>query len=103
MAAPLRDKSLIPHSLNEGPKRVGWRVRSRSQPTGATPTPCWVTAEMELDAAEGRWLRFKVGTGRRKEIIRSLARLEKKAVTSATGLRLGNRRVGWIFAIVTWW
>jgi hypothetical protein len=44
---------------------------------------------------------LKVGTGRRKEIIRSLARLEKKAVASAAGLSWGNRRVGWIFVIVT--
>ena len=50
-----------------------------------------VTAEMELDAAEGRKLRFKVGAGEEKEIIRSLARLEKKAVTSAAGLRLGKQ------------
>ena len=48
-----------------------------------------VIAEMELDAAEDRKLRFKWGPGG-KEIIRSLARLEKKAL-SAAGLRLGKQ------------
>ena len=35
-----------------------------------------LTAEMELDVAEGRKLRFKVGAGRRRRLC--LARLEKK-------------------------
>ena len=37
-----------------------------------------VTAEVELDAAEGRKLRFKVGAGEEKEIIRSLARWRRR-------------------------
>ena len=41
-----------------------------------------VTAETELDAAEGRKPRLKVGGGEEEQIIRSLPRLEKKAMTA---------------------
>jgi hypothetical protein len=47
-----------------------------------------VTAEMELDAAEAPQAALQGGGREEKEIISSPARLEKKAVTSAAGLRL---------------
>ena len=51
-----------------------------------------VTAEMELDAAEGRKLRFKLECQDEKE---------RRRAPPDRGR--GNRRVGWIFVIVTWW
>src|SRR6516164_6094022 len=50
-----------------------------------------VTAEMELDTAEGRQLRFKVGPPGGEGDYQVPGAVEKKAVTSAAGLRLGKQ------------
>jgi hypothetical protein len=62
-----------------------------------------VTAEMALDAAEGRKLRFKAGPGGEGDY----------QVPGAAGEEGGDERrwieagetggSGWIFVIVTWW
>jgi hypothetical protein len=51
-----------------------------------------VTAPVELVAVEGRKLRFKLECQDEKE---------RRRAPPDRGR--GNRRVGWIFAIVTWW
>jgi hypothetical protein len=51
-----------------------------------------VTAQVELVAVEGRKLRFKLECQNDKD--------ERRAPPDRSR---GNRRVGWIFAIVTWW
>ena len=57
----------------------------------ATSMGMRVTAQVELIAVEDRRLRFKLDATR------------EGAAASAAGSRQRNRRVGWIFAIVTWW
>jgi hypothetical protein len=51
-----------------------------------------VTAQVELVAVEGRKLRFKLECQDEKE---------RRRASPDRGR--GNRRVGWIFGIVTWW
>jgi hypothetical protein len=51
-----------------------------------------VTAQVELVAVEGRKLRFELECQDEKE---------RRRAPPDQGR--GNRRVGWIFAIVTWW
>ena len=51
-----------------------------------------VTAQVELVAVEGRKLCFKLECQDEKE---------RRRAPPDRGR--GNRRVGWIFAIVTWW
>ena len=51
-----------------------------------------VTAQVELVTVEGRNLRFKLE-----------CRDEKERRRAPPDRGRGNRRVGWIFAIVTWW
>jgi hypothetical protein len=51
-----------------------------------------VTAQVELVAVEGRKQRFKLECQDEKE---------RRRAPPDRGR--GNRRVGWIFAIVTWW
>jgi hypothetical protein len=51
-----------------------------------------VTAQVELVAAEDRKPRFKLE-----------CQDEKKRRRAPPDRGRGNRRVGWIFAIVTWW
>ena len=58
----------------------------------ATPMGMRVTAQVELVPVEGRKLRFKLECQDEKE---------RRRAPSDRGR--GNRRVGWIFAIVTWW
>jgi fluoroacetyl-CoA thioesterase len=58
----------------------------------ATPTGMRMTARVELAAVEGRKLRFKLECQDERELRRAPP-IEPR----------GNRRVGWIFAIVTWW
>jgi fluoroacetyl-CoA thioesterase len=58
----------------------------------ATPMGMRVTARAELVAVEGRKLRFKLECQDEKE---------RRRAPPDRGR--GNRRVGWIFAIVTWW
>ena len=58
----------------------------------ATPMGMRVTAQVELVAVEGRKLRFKLECQDEKE---------RRRTPPDRGR--GNRRVGWIFAIVTWW
>jgi fluoroacetyl-CoA thioesterase len=58
----------------------------------ATPMGMRVTAQVELVAVEGRKLRFKRECQHEKE---------RRRAPPDRGR--GNRRVGWIFAIVTWW
>jgi hypothetical protein len=57
----------------------------------ATPIGMPVTAQVELVAVEGRKLRFELGCQDEKE---------RRRAPPDRGR--GNRRVGWIFAIVTW-
>jgi hypothetical protein len=58
----------------------------------ATPMGMRVSAQVELVAVEGRKLRFKLECQDEKE---------RRRAPPDRGR--GNRRVGWIFAIVTWW
>ena len=51
-----------------------------------------VTAQVELVAVEGRKLRFKLE-----------CKDEKERRRAPPDRGRGNRRVGWIFAIATWW
>ena len=51
-----------------------------------------VTAQVELVAVEGRKLRFKLE-----------CQDEKERRRAPRDRARGNRRGGWIFAIVTWW
>jgi hypothetical protein len=51
-----------------------------------------VTAQVELVAVEGRKQRFKLE-----------CQDEKRRRRAPPDRGRGNRRVGWIFAIVTWW
>ncbi|HEX3522486.1 MAG TPA: hypothetical protein VHT52_10415 [Stellaceae bacterium] len=58
----------------------------------ATPMGMRVTAQVELVAVEGRKQRFKLE-----------CQDEKGRRRAPPDRGRGNRRVGWIFAIVTWW
>ena len=73
----------------EGQKTVGAHVDLSH--VAATPMGMRVTAQVELVAVEGRKLRFKLECQDEKE---------RRRVPPDRGR--GNRRVGWIFAIVTW-
>ena len=74
----------------EGQKTVGAHVDLSH--VAATPMGMRVTAQVELVAVEGRKLRFKLECQDEKE---------RRRAPPDRGR--GNRRVGWIFAIVTWW
>ena len=74
----------------EGQKTVGAHVDL--SPVAATPMGMRVTAQVKLVAVEGRKLRFKLECQDEKE---------RRRAPPDRGR--GNRRVGWIFAIVTWW
>jgi predicted alpha/beta-hydrolase family hydrolase len=74
----------------EEQKTVGARVDLSHG--AATPMGTRVTAQVELVAVGGRKLRFKLECQDEKE---------RRRAPPDRGR--GNRRVGWIFAIVTWW
>jgi len=74
----------------EGQKTVGAHVDLSH--VAATPMGMRVTAQVELVAVEGRKLRFKLECQDEKE---------RRRAPPDRGR--GNRRVGWIFAVVTWW
>ena len=74
----------------KGQKAVGAHVDLSH--VAATPMGMRVTAQVELVAVEGRKLRFKLECQDEKE---------RRRAPPDRGR--GNRRVGWIFAIVTWW
>ena len=76
--------------LKEGQKTVGAHVDLSHVAT--TLMGMRVTAQVELVAVEGRKLRFKLECQDEKE---------RRRAPPDRGR--GNRRVGWIFAIVTWW
>jgi predicted thioesterase len=74
----------------EGQKTVGARVDLSH--VAAMPMGMRVTAQVKLVAVEGRKLRFQLGCQDEKERRRAPPHRGR-----------GNRRIGWIFAIVTWW
>jgi len=74
----------------EGRKTVGAHVDLSN--VAATAMGMRVTAQVDLVAAEGRKLRFK------RE-----CQDEKERRRAPPDRGQGNRRVGWIFAVVTWW
>ena len=74
----------------EGQKTVGAHVDVGHG--AATPMGMRVTTQVELVALEGRKLRFKLECQDEKE---------RRRAPPDRGR--GHRRVGWIFAIVTWW
>jgi fluoroacetyl-CoA thioesterase len=74
----------------EGQKTVGAHVDLSH--VAATPMGMRVTAQVELVAVEGRKLRFKLECQDEKE---------RRRAPPDRGR--GNRRIGWIFAVVTWW
>jgi hypothetical protein len=73
-----------------GQKTVGAHVDLSH--VAAAPMGMRVTAQVELVTVEGRKLRFKLECQDEKE---------RRRAPPDRGR--GNRRVGWIFAIVTWW
>jgi fluoroacetyl-CoA thioesterase len=74
----------------ERQKTVGAHVDLSHE--AATPMGMRVTGQVELVAVEGRELRFKLECQDEKEWRRAPPDRGR-----------GNRRIGWIFAIVTWW
>jgi fluoroacetyl-CoA thioesterase len=74
----------------EGQKTVGAHVDLSH--VAATPMGVRLTAQVEFVAVAGRKLRFKLECQDEKE---------RRRAPPDRGR--GNRRVGWIFAIVTWW
>ena len=82
----------MPRSIfpKEGQKTVGAHVDLSH--VAATSMGMRVTAQVEFVAVEGRKLRFKLECQDEKE--------QRRAPPDRGR---GNRRVGWIFAIVTWW
>ena len=80
-----------PEAFSQGrQKTVGAHVALSH--VAATPMGTRVTAQVELVAVEGRKLRFKLECQDEKE---------RRRAPPDRGR--GNRRVGWIFAIVTLW
>ena len=95
--ATARRVALVEATCFDGPEAFSQGGADRGCPgdlghVAATPMGMRVTAPVELVAVEGRKLRFKLECQDEKE---------RRRAPPDRGR--GNRRVGWIFAIVTWW